>query len=429
GSPPPREPAAEATAGGRLFWFPPAALAGENVGIRRLAVRRTPTAQAMVRVRRSPGPAASAVPPVPARSVTVRVTTAGRAVDRSVDLPAGGGELNLFVDLPAVGGVVTAELVGNDDSYPADDRADVAAEADGPMIEPAVPVGPLQRLIDVYATARLPGERSVHVRLMPGPAGSNDAGTSGEPTVWLAATGGPTAATAGPVRSTAHPIATALGAGADVPIPAAADRLLPSARGADVGGGGWDVVLSDAAGPLVAVRESAGQPGDSPAARQAWVALAPDGWANRVEYVAFWSALFDWVGRADAAGEGMTAHSLDELTPEWRPVDLAPRPPGPTEFWPGVYEREGDGRRRAFGPADGVGTGTTAGDVAGAGRDVGGSLDRWLAAGDRVTLWAPWLLVGATGLVLAAAVTVRGGSLGTRRPAAARASGRPKPAA
>jgi hypothetical protein len=111
-------------------------------------------------------------------------------------------------------------------------------------------------------------------------------------------------------------------------------------------GAGWTPVLWAGERPLVAVRESP--------ARQAWVGLDTDGWANRPEYVVFWTAVFDWVAQG---GESYAAHSLAELTPDWQRDEemtgtghaRAPQTTLPTDYdpAPGIYRR-GDGAVRAF---------------------------------------------------------------------------------
>ncbi|QOV89680.1 hypothetical protein [Humisphaera borealis] len=317
----------------------------DNIGIRQFSVRRTPAGQAMVALERSFGNG----PELPTMGrVALRISSGGQQAERSVDLPRGARQ-DLFVDLPAVGDVITAELVytgpagaGGEavryaDAFPGDDRADLIAEANGPVIEPSVSVGELDRLIGLYSRARPAGDRSVHVRLTSTPA---ELGTS--PGVILPAITGLSRTTRA-TRVVDHPV---LG-GADlasIDLPATVDRALPAGR--------WDVVLADAFGPLVAVRAT-----ESPAAvrqvRQAWCAIDPRGWGQQVAYVVFWSAMLDWLGEADGRDQ-FVSHPLNELTPAWIPFEPASGGDG-RRYWPGIYQRD-DGVRRAFGPTQAVAT-------------------------------------------------------------------------
>lgn len=383
----------------RVLQVSPEARAADNAAITHLAVRRTPQPQAMVRLSRTGG-ASPGTAPAP---LAVRLTSAGRTTSTPVAL-AVGQSLDVFVDLPAAGDLLTSELVRspNDaganestwtDGFGGDDRADVIAEAAWPVIEPNLSVIELQRLVDLYAKARPPGDRSVRLRLV---ASAAELGSSAG-LVMPAAVGMST-----PVRVQRiadHPAVspTAL---ANLSVPASAARTLPP--------GDWKVILQDDAGPLLAVLDRQ-DPMASNAVRQAWTAIDPRGWAQQASYVVFWSMLFDWLGAAEA-GERFTSHPIQTLTDDWRPVELAPGARG-ARWWPGVYERA-DGARRAFGPVLSVVSQPTGGSppptsgtpqAAPAGQDP----VQWLRDGQAVTPLGPGFLVAAAACVLAAALVWR----------------------
>ena len=214
--------------------------------------------------------------------------------ERTIALPPAGGEADTFVDAKELGAIVSAEVIAPDD-LPADNKAWLAREASWPRIEPAGPVGELQRAIEVYRTVRPAGEGSATVRIWTGnaPPEPTLAGVVVRPGPGLRAT-----ATTRPTRVAPHPVTDPVTDWTSLDLPAF-DAAPP--------GGGWTPVLWAGERPLVAVRESP--------ARQVWVGLDTDGWSNRPEYVVFWTAVFDWVGQG---GETYAAHPLSELTPDWQ---------------------------------------------------------------------------------------------------------------
>lgn len=299
----------------------------DNLAVRQLAVRRSPSPQAMVVIAR--GPAAGG-----ARSVAVRITGGGQSETQVVELLPAESK-SLFVPLSSVAAVVTAELleaspgdVALRDAFDADNRADLVAETDWPSVVLSVSIAELQRFVDAYRRSRPAGERSKSVRLVATPA---EAGTS--PAVILAALGGTSSVTR--VTTVAdHPVVAGVNWAA-FDLPAAVDRTLPP--------GAWQTLLSDAAGPLLAVRELS-DPLNPAVTRQAWCAIDPRGWSANVGYVVFHASLLDWIG-----GERVVAFPLHELTADWSPIERSPGGEG-AAYWPGVYQRA-DGARRAFGPA------------------------------------------------------------------------------
>jgi hypothetical protein len=384
-------------------------LSGRNLGIRGFAVRRVPRPQAMVRltVETWAGTAGSADRNALPANVRVRVTAGGATAERVVPTPAAGEARDVFLDLPTAGpgrpgptGEATATLVEWVDDLAADDRADLTVSVGWPTLEQAGPIGDLQRLVDLYREARRPGDASVAVAITAGPS---TAMPPAGPAIVLPPRAGATRTTRATVVSP-HPITAAVAGWADLDVPVHAVRSPPPA--------GFEPILADAAGPMVAVRTVSGAVGSE--VRQVWSAIAADGWANRPEYVAFFSAAFDWVGRVDDGGGGdrMEVCPLGELSSEWEPAELAPAV-GSVAAWPGVYRRRDGGGRQAFGPAE---IGRTAAPVAAVGgpyvRQAGNPLARLDAAlrtGDRTVDWTPWLLVVSLAMAAAAALAWRGG--------------------
>ncbi|HEX8911457.1 MAG TPA: hypothetical protein VF796_03785, partial [Humisphaera sp.] len=248
---------------------------------------------------------------------------------------------------------------------------------------------------DVYAADRPAGERSVRVRLV------TDADRLGETEsgVILPVVTTPTS----PTRATAvgdHPVVRPVEGWRALDVPATADRALPA---------GFTAVLSDSAGPLIAVREFTPPLSAGRSVRQVWTALATGGWSNRADYVLFWSAAFDWAGHA---GDAMAMLPLTALSPEWSPVERSSGPPT-ARWWPGVYERRVDGARAAFGPAA-----TPAAAVQMTPQQWAPRVAAVVAAGDRVIEASPWLLVAALAALCGAAGFWRRGTRVIEAPAA-----------
>ena len=220
------------------------------------------------------------------------------------------------------------------DGRPSGGRPGVAGGASGVgrAIEPAGPVGELQRAIDVYRAVRPAGDGAATSGSGRERAAGADASRRGRP----ARARVPRDATARPTRVAPHAVTDPVTNWTSLDLPAF-DAAPP--------GGGWTPVLWAGERPLVAVRESP--------ARQVWVGLDTDGWSNRPEYVVFWTAVFDWVGRGEslrrplargidaglATRRGDARNRARACTATAPPVDYDPAP--------GVYRR-GDGAVRAL---------------------------------------------------------------------------------
>jgi hypothetical protein len=295
-----------------------------NAGIVALAARQNPKPQVMVRVRND-------TPGLTAATLTVSAGENVPPTERRVDLPPAGGQRDYFVDVARLGETVFARLLAPGDELEADDRAWLVRESSPPAIEAKQPVGALERLVAVYRQLRPPdgGSRKV---LLVGSAAELGQGTDGV----VVHAGGAWA----PVRAVSvvpHPITDAVRNWTELSVPAGTAAAPPA---------GWTPLLSTADGRvLVAVRESND-------VRQAWVALDVNRWAHTHEYVAFWTAVFDWTGTAGGAGESFASHPLDERDPAWRPSASDPAveastPAKDAALWPGLFTRQ-DGARRAY---------------------------------------------------------------------------------
>jgi hypothetical protein len=116
---------------------------------------------------------------------------------------------------------------------------------------------------------------------------------------------------------------------------------LPSAPVREPAPEGWTPVVRVGGKTAVAVREGP--------ARQVWVGLDSPQWAREPGYVVFWTNVFDWVGGAGAPE--FRAYPVGPLGAEWKRVDGADVGAEPG-LWPGLYERAGDGARRAVNATD-----------------------------------------------------------------------------
>jgi hypothetical protein len=150
---------------------------------------------------------------------------------------------------------------------------------------------------------------------------------------------------------------------------------------------------------------------DEPA-RQLWVTdVADANWARSAGFVVFWANAFDWVGRAEAAGDSFVSYFVGPTDQPWAPVSESPqsRPTstgdvrddevdGKMVLWPGLY-RSAEGKLRAF----------NAPVVTGHVRATAATPSDWrqsLAAVARSggLELAPWLLTASIACVTAAAL-------------------------
>lgn len=284
------------------------------------AARENPAVQVMVRVRGGAGIARGTV-----RRGTVRVSSAGASAQRGVELRA-DRDTDVFIDLPRLGDFLKAELRVDDDA-PADDAAWLVREASWPRLEPRAPLpAHIQRMVEVYARSRPPGDASRRV-ILAGDAGALPPGEPGVVVAPVAGGGAGRAARLAEPTVREHPITTGV-TWADVGSPALVPGGPPN---------GWAPVVSSGANVWVAVRE---QP-----VRAVWIGFETADWARSAEFVVFWANVFNWAG---AGGERFASYPVATLEGDWEAVELAEALVPPEHgLWPGLYRRA-DGTLRAL---------------------------------------------------------------------------------
>jgi hypothetical protein len=292
-----------------------------NARIVTIAARETPAAQVMVRIRGGPDFGAA----------KLRVTSGDQRVDRDVQIPA-SGERDEFVDLDKLGASIRADLLVDDDQ-PADNSAWLAREASWPRVESRIPLPAyLQRMIDVYAKQRPPGEASKRVAIL---GAVTDLPGDGPGIVLprLSESGGNEPA-AQPVIAD-HPVTKGVAWG-EVGRPAIAADTPPA---------DWTPLVTVGGKVWVAARE---QP-----ARAIWVGFDTSQWARSPAFVVFWANVFNWAGAGAERFAAYPVGALDDA--DWTPVELAGSPsetPRPEpKLWPGLYRRT-DGTLRAINAPD-----------------------------------------------------------------------------
>jgi hypothetical protein len=373
-----------------------------NVGIAYLAATGGPAPQLMLRLRNDS----------PRQVAEVSVTSAGKSVSRSVKLPSAGESADVFIDLPALGETIQARVEAPDDLL-ADNVAYLVREgrAARPAARTVLPAE-LARMVEVYD--RLHG----------------DAGAASEVEV---ATTTPKLDASGVQLAVASGTMTGLGVVTQVDHPLLRSVTLPqtAALAASPPGTGWTVLasagVSTGAGSGTDMGASAGKGpdigvgaggGGSPIlavrqtpVRQVWVGFWSARWAQQVDFVIFWTNIFDWLGGGESRFVSQAPHALEAgweaVAPPMPPAPGTPAyPPGMS---PGLYRR-GDAliAVNAWVPADlNPLSPATASVFAPAARGAMAwqqQLRELLALHPARRALAPWLAVLAMALVVAAAV-------------------------
>ena len=294
-----------------------------NVGITLVAARETPHPQVMIRVR-SGSDAAQA---------ELRVSSAGRDVTRTIDLPPRGAEpRDYFIDLERFGDVIKAEFTSPDE-FPADNAAWLVRQGSPQRLEPRAGLpAELGRMIEVYTSLRPPAPDAIPVPIVRAPS----ALPPSSPGIILAESRDMTPASDVEVRP--HAITRDTRWSFRDPV-----RLAPSP------GPDWAPLVSVAGRPAIAIRETP--------ARQVWVGIESDEWPRTPDYVVFWANVFDGFSTGETR---FVAHPPASLSKGWRPAELASAGAASTRvssvdepgLWPGLYERIDDGARRAVNAGD-----------------------------------------------------------------------------
>lgn len=280
----------------------------QNAGISAITTREMPSPQVMISVRNDSS----------MTDTLLQVQSAGHKLERRVTLPTRGESAAYFVDLPELGDVIVARLNVQDD-VEADNVASLVREKQAARIEPrtAVPDS-VRRMIDVYERAKPPVALSTVVAVVnqKSELRADDAGVVVEASM---APGN----VSGELHVAAHPV-TALVNWAEVTIDAKVTASAPQ---------GWTPLVQVGGKTLVALQETP--------ARKIWVGFDSAAWPRSVDYVVFWTNVFDWLGDA---GQAFVSHG-PAIDATWKregnlPSDIQ------ADTWPGIYVRS-DGRKKA----------------------------------------------------------------------------------
>jgi hypothetical protein len=288
----------------------------DDVGIESLTLCAQPHVQAMVRVaNRSPESRCRLI-----------VRAGGKEINQEINLPKPGESGNYFVDLPgsaAAGEVVEADIRAGDGTA-LNHQAWAVRRAAWPRVEASGPLPKdLQRMIDVYGRHRPPKAGSNRVIVTAG------AGLLPEETV------GAILAPNGADDSTLdadnlYPLCKG-------PLFTDAVDWAPDLQGATVSAlpaGDWQPVVLASGLPVVAVRTSP--------ARQVWIGFHSADFPTTVDFVVFWSEVFDWLGQTGLAYEDAPVHPLSGDWVLKSPAGATP-PPDLLGFVPGLYQQPDGG--------------------------------------------------------------------------------------
>ena len=268
--------------------------AASNLTITNVAARARPHPQVMVELRDQNCAEVTRTP-------VVSVESGGHHAQQNVNIARNTSE-SVFIDLPSLGDTI-AIAVDAEDDLPADNRAWLAQEARGAIIDdsPMLPKS-LRRMIAVYRSNRGVGGR--HIEIV-----TNAADAPADlPSVVVPSDLPPVLPTAD-LNVEAHPIA------ASVNWPAAIGNW-----GGALPPSGYRPIVAQGEEAFVAVRD---QP-----ERSVWIDLESPDWPKTPDYVIFWTDVFDWL-----AGEGDY---------RWHPVE---------NHAPGI-EKGSDGAVRAYNAID-----------------------------------------------------------------------------
>ena len=280
----------------------------QNVGIAAITAREMPSPQVMVSVRND-----SAM-----TEALLQVESTGYKVERRLKLPIRGGNAAYFIDLPKLGDVIEARLQIHDD-VDADDVAYLVREKRAARIEPRTSIPEsLRRMIDVYERVKPPEALSAVVAVVNQKSDLrvDDVGVVIESPL---AQGD----LRGELRVVSDPLTAIVNWGA-VTMDAKVSASAPE---------GWTPLVQVGGKTLVAMQENP--------ARKIWVGFDSPAWPRSVDYVVFWTNVFDWLGNG---GQTFVSHS-PVMDASWKregnqPVDIQ------ADTWPGIYVRS-DGQEKA----------------------------------------------------------------------------------
>lgn len=248
-----------------------------------------------------------------AAHVNLHVQSDGRTQSQDVDVPGNGDAKNCFVDMPSLGASVKAWIDPADDN-PLDHAAWLVRQPLWPGVEAHGNVPePLRRMIQTYTRLRPADESSITVAVQDAALPLPDS-----PAVCL-----PDESSPKNITLSDHPQITTdndpIGIGnLDWPTMLAGATLADPPTG-------WQVILQADGHPVLATRANP---------RQVWAGFNSPRASRSVDYVLFWSRVFDWLGTAGNQYTGITVQPLDDT---WKAIDLAEPSFGETGCIPGLY--------------------------------------------------------------------------------------------
>ncbi len=269
-----------------------------GIGIATLAARSVPTPQVMVRLMNSSA----------RKSVHLRVHSGSITINREVQLR--GKFTTEFVDLSKLADTVTASIDGDDDQN-IDHAAWLVVQSTGITLDVVGTVpAELRRMAAVFMRDRPLTAGSEHVMISDQPIPPDQMG------IQIVQSGEAMNAGRGNVLVLPNAVTQAV-----TTWPVFAANVKPPA--------GFDIVVSRQNVPMVAVHEQ------SP--RQVWVNLDVSKWSRTIDFVIFFSNVFDCL--KGASNNEFIAISPTPLGPSWKIVDSHFAPvnlqPG---LWPGIYQ-------------------------------------------------------------------------------------------
>ncbi|MDP9173210.1 MAG: hypothetical protein M3O30_05000 [Planctomycetota bacterium] len=299
----------------RLVQIAPTSLLA-NVGIESFSARISPHPSAMVRVLNQS----------PLDSAMLSIRSDGVTSSQKIELPPMGQSRNYFVDLPGAGKVLEVEIQANDNPAP-DHRAWLVQQSAWPRIQArsALPAE-VARMVEVYTRLRPPTESSRKISLVT----SFDQIPPDEPAAIVVKQNPPARELSGAQVIVAKDSTLDLSHidWAKILEGASAFKLPP---------GDWAPVVSAAGEAVVALRTAPG--------KQVWVGFDSPRLASTSDFVALWSAIFNWLGNGVPLYDAVKAGSLDGVWHLIHPagVSVSAEDLGLT---PGLYQGD-SGRLRA----------------------------------------------------------------------------------
>jgi hypothetical protein len=280
-----------------------------NIGIDSLSVRADPRPQAMVGIINNST--------APTATLTLHIDN--QSLTRTIDLPPTGQRRNYFLDLPSPGSVIEAEIQTADPAA-LNHNAWAIRTSTWPNItrSKSLPED-LDRMIDVYARHRPPMKDSRRVAVItasdPIPAAVPVAILDNDPN------------DAQPLSSVDPLIVNT----APLDLSHLAwPTILPQSSIHPAPPGDWTPLVIAAGKTIVAARQ---QP-----ARQIWIGFNSERFSHQIDYVLFWSKIFDWLGGGSRA---YNSNLAARLSSSWQ----LQTPPGTSlsasdiGLVPGLYRR------------------------------------------------------------------------------------------